>query len=325
MPPNTPNDNPGDGRGRIICIPLSFGAPEQQRGAATMPLCAAVRAALATRMMQRNSGPQAQTSTIGQVERVDEHTVRAQTCLFTNRGYSPQFVHGADMLMPLGNLVEQQLLQNNDVMAGIEHMRFREVTSNELDLTASFEQLPTAARKGSILEAQIATRQGRMVYVRGTPTTVPVRQMSEANPLARESMCLCANCATHDVQARSVRVQLKRPPLYEALAHTHTGLLACTVLDQVNTAVCELKRTGCIQTAGMALHVGVDNLRLPSQEFLLQPGNVLEVAASHSRPGLAEGKAMLQRIVATYRDAQGNEQGGGTFLYALGAPSSPAA
>lgn len=264
--------------------------------------------------------PQQLRSTIANVERVDEQTMSADTQLFFSNGWSHSFVHGADMMMPLGNLIEEQLLADNkDTIAGIQRLRFRKLATNNMRLTASRNPLPRENRSQCTLEAELMTNNSGLIYVQGIQQPQnPISTISARNPLPSDSICSCPNCSAVRPESGEVTMQLRTTPLHETLLHTHSGLLACTVMDQVNLAMSRLRGTGKLQ-GSMAMHMGNNALKLPSKEFLLQQGNTLRVKVDLERARtLQRTGATLVTAQALYADAKGAEQGGGEFLFAFG-------
>jgi hypothetical protein len=265
-------------------------------------------------------GPQQPRSTIANVERVDDQTMSADTQLFFSNGWSRSFVHGADMMMPLGNLVEEQLLAGNkDTIAGIQRLRFRKLATNNMRLTASRNPLPRENRSACTLEAELTTHNSGPIYVQGIQQPEnPIFAISAKNPLPASSICGCPNCTAVRPESGEVTMQLRATPLHETLLHAHNGLLTCTIMDQVNLAMSQLRGTGKL-TGNMAMHMGNNALTLPSKEFLLQQGNTLRVKVDLDRARtLQRTGATLVTAQATYTDAKGAEQGGGEFLFAFG-------
>ncbi len=173
-------------------------------------------------------------------------------------GWSNEYVHGPDVMLPVGKLLSELLLEGERICA-IDSLQFRRLITGNLRFSVAVGAIPSdldVEDKPAVV-GKFSTNLGRSLVLRGDLNGVPLNSKAAANPFAKG---IAVDFDTYEVEGdhnedlvfdlRSISVGSGLSAMIDG---NEVGILTNTLMDVVLRALSKInrKRLGCYADDGI--------------------------------------------------------------------------
>ena len=211
-------------------------------------------------LLDRSSGREIRVDSdwlLADISKPRDGVVVGNTVL-TDGGWSNEYVHGPDVMLPVGKLLSELLLEGESVCA-IDSLQFRKLITGNLRLTVAVDAVPPdldVEDKPAVV-GKFSTNLGRRLALRGDLNGNPLNSKAAANPFAKG---IAADFDTYEVDGdhgenlvfdlRPISVGSRLSAMIDS---NEVGILTNTLMDVVLKALSKInrKRLGCYADDGI--------------------------------------------------------------------------
>lgn len=250
---------------------------------------------------------------------IDGKISRAEVQAFWS-GWSTVLLHSSDVVLALSSLVASGL-KEGEVISGANSIRFHTPMNNALDVQLQITDDPQVIQPFAqsttklCLTASLQTSLGRTILIQGNDTSNPItrnRRWSNGLPAKmRGSHQLCQSPLS--VDGLDFSRSFDKIPGVTMLPTDSTFVLS-TVMDVFMNLVVQAHKLGIVQSAGVGVLGGCENLQLPSPEELLLGGTVYMSIGAQEQKALRNGR--LLPVDFQMRNADLKKVAGGRMNFA---------
>lgn len=228
---------------------------------------------------------------------IDGKISRAEVQAFWS-GWSTVLLHSSDVVLAMSSLVSSGL-KEGEVISGANSIRFHAPMNNALDVQLQITDDPQVIQPFAqsttklCLTASLQTSLGRTILIQGNDTSNPItRNRRWSNGLPAKMRGIHQLCQSpFSVDGLDFSRSFDKIPGVMMLPTDSTFVLS-TVMDVFMNLVVQAHKLGIVQSAGVGVLGGCENLQLPSPEELLLGGTVYMSIGAKEQKELRNGRLL---------------------------------